>query len=394
MKQIILFFLVALFLYSCKPVLKNTYGRFAMNKMHNGGTVSAENYSEEIPFEIVDNQIILKVFADKSRKDTFNFLFDTHSYSGVSSKLYEKFKGDFANLRTDNAGTSKVPMETEIYLTEKLYIGDILIEDFNLTIDEYVNTNLDGIIGADFLEDKVFTFDFPNKKLLISDISPEENSKDYRFELTKNWRKIYSTLINIEDQEMKFAFDTGRTGFLHTTDKLKLQGNNQTSYELITRDRKGYRSGTFTIIQAKNLRLSNIQIDEALVIKSSDYKSNFLGNKILMKNKVILDCKNMQMILKLDDDKIKLDVKDFPTHSFALGWMERVKVVQKKVEINSIDLELFDEIIEINGMQLPDSQVKVSEFLEEIKNDRIWLLKVKRGDQRFDVEVPPSILIY
>ena len=394
MKKTLLLALGGLLLVSCKPVLQNTFGRYQINKMHNGGTVTNKIYTVEVPFKVIDGQIILKVFTDQNSKDTLNFLFDTDSYSGVSIKKYEQIKGDFAELRTENFDNNKVVTETEVYLVEKLYIGDILVEDVNLTIDEYFNKNIDGVIGVDFMKDKVFTFDLSNNKLFISDISPEENPNDYRFKITKDWRKVYSTKINIEGQEMKFVFDTGRTGFMHTTDKLKLSSNQQISYELIARGNEGYRSGTFTLIQTQNLSFNNNKVDKAIILKSSDYSGNFLGTKILMENKVILDCNKMQMILKLKDEKIKMNAKDFPTHSFAFGWFDGLKVVQKKVEALSIDLELFDEIVEINGNKIPNSTKKVAELLESLKYEKIWHLKVKRNDRIMDVQIPSSILEY
>ncbi len=363
--------------------------------MHNGGTVSNENYSVEVPYEIINGQIILKIFTSKNSKDTLNFLFDTGSYSGVSLDVYQHFSGDFANLRTNRTDGNRVTTETEIYSAEELYIGELLIEDFNLAVDEYVNENLDGIIGSDFIEDKVITFDFPKNKLIISDILPDNMTSDYQFNLTKDWSKLYSAKINLEEQKMKFVFDTGRTGFLETSDKLKIMDNNHSSsYEIIGRDAKGYRSVTVTYIQTKNLAFGKNNIDNAIIIKSSDYSSNFLETKILMENKVILDCMNMQMILKLADDKIKINTKQFPTHSFAFGWLEGLKVVSKKVEVLAIDLELFDEIIEINGTKTLDSEEKVGQLLNSLKNEKIWYLKIRRGDLEFDVQVPPSIVVF
>jgi hypothetical protein len=394
MKQILLLAILTLFFSSCKPILTNTFGRYQVKKMHNGGTVSATNYTVEVPFKIISGQIILKVYADKNAKTPLNFLFDTDSYSGISIKKYEQFKGDFADLRTKNFDNNKVATETEVYLVEKLYIGDLLVENFKLTVDEYVNKNLDGVIGADFMKDKIFTFDFPNNKLLISDISPEENANDYPFELKKDWRKVYSTKINIEGQEMNFVFDTGRTGFLETTDKFEFIGDKQTSYELIGRNIKGYQSGTVTYIETQNLAFNNFKVDNAIIIKSSDYNINSLGTKILMDNKVILDCNKMQMMLKLKDEKIKLDAKEFPTHSFAFGWIDGLKVVHKKVEVLAIDLELFDEIIQINGNEVRNDQEKVAELMESLKNERIWYLKIKRDNRFINVQVPPSILEY
>lgn len=394
MKHILLLAFSAVLFLSCKPAFLNTFGRHYINKRYTGGSVLAKNYSAEIPFKIVNDQIILEVLANENSKDTLDFLFDTGSYSGVSLDVFEQFEGEYANLRMKSIGNNTINEETEVYSVSKLLIGDLVIEDFNLTIHEYKNKNIDGVIGADFMKGKVFTFDLPNNKIQISDVSPEKNINQSQYKIKRSWNKLYSSKMIVDDIKFKVYFDTESTGFLYLNDKYKSRGIQQSSYEMLTREADEYKIKIYTYIQTENLKLNNNKIENAILLKSSYQNSNVLGTKILMNNKVILDCINNELILELESNKIELNLEKFPTHSFAFGWLEGLKIIQKKVEVSTIDLEVLDEIIKINDHEIPKSKEGIKELLNNFKEEKIWHLKVKRGLRTFDVQAPPSIIKY
>lgn len=136
------------------------------------GTISKKHYSESIPFELVNNMMVVSLLV-KGKK--YNFMFDTGAPNVFSPRVIKELnlkKREYTMDLHDISGETKT---THLFGLPKLTIGNVSFIDFDFTSFDTIETfpmscfNLDGIIGYNLLRHSAVSIDYQKKIITLSD---------------------------------------------------------------------------------------------------------------------------------------------------------------------------------------------------------------------------------
>lgn len=270
--------------------------------------------AEEYPLQITPEGFIF-ISVEIIEGEKSNFLFDTGAgLTVVSGKMFNKIKnistesGVFTGFRHDGDR-----LDGKLYTIPKMKLAGITKENVELGVypplDAY---NIEGLVSLKFFEDRAFTIDFKNSKLIIHD-EKELKKLEKEGEKIEIYPVIHGkTAIDVQIPlcvngiTMDAEFDTGSGyGTLilnpHFINKLKL-----TKEKCVTREYRKPISRMLTIDSC--WKVSDINICG----NSNDYKLNefeatfrrdliyeaLIGSEIFRGKSVTIDIPNRQMILR------------------------------------------------------------------------------------------------
>lgn len=182
----------------------------------------------------------------------------------------------------------------------------------NINWSDSTSIILIGTIGSDIIENKVLTIDYPTKTISIEESISTDDAKKNDFKSFKfKYRRILLPAI-INNEEKDIYFDTGSSMFELITDK----------EDWLTLSKKTSPIRTYKINSwGKLLTVHSISTDKTIQFNSTilpiktvtyfDYPfplikfaykligvGGMTGNKLFIKNKIIIDTKNLKFAIK------------------------------------------------------------------------------------------------
>ena len=167
------------------------------------GTYSLKAQVAEIPFELKNNLILLKVnINDNTIANTF--VFDTGATSDLLDSKTANKLGLKANYKQDVSGAGGTK-SYDIILSQKLTLNSkITIDSTHLVLTDLSNLkerlerDFDGIIGYSLLKNYITKIDYENNKILLYDKVENVDTLNYsaiHFNLKMEFQFLNSKLI-------------------------------------------------------------------------------------------------------------------------------------------------------------------------------------------------------
>ncbi len=347
-----------LFFVLCAPFLM--WGQepmFSLNK----GKIKQKEYFEEIPFEFVKGQIIVKVSINN---ETYRFSVDTGAPTSISDKLQSKLKLPIVH-KLELIDSNNVKDSINVALLESISVGNIEIKNTPVLVVNSENTihkclNLDGIIGSNSLRNSIIQFSLPDKMLKITDNLKKLNLKrgnSQRFIVNPLQSSPYFILKLENEQKVKFdvLFDSGMESFFNISlrhffayqkDKIFRQiqcANGGSSIGLwgTSSDTLHYRA----VIPRVKLGKMELQNLHTVTTQASDSR---IGTKILEYAIVTLDYVKKRIYFTPTKDKIQdVFTPQFPIQPTVKNGKYQIGFIWDAKKYPNI--HLGDEIISVNG---------------------------------------------
>ncbi len=344
---------------SCTSVLRRTLGNYLYKKdFLPSARPKDDEFYTEIPYELRDGWTIIKVKLNSSSKE-YSFMFDTGARSYITDSIANELqlyptryvKSRDTNGSVIDAGLYKIDIAIGKFRLKN--VGVLSKSNFeNLSKNCY---QIDGIIGANTLNQAVFHFDSEKNVLHITnsiDRIPEIKRQNKIKLINHNWNGQSFVKAKVNKQKGKFLFDTGSANLLFIKAKRR-------SREEPIKRRVAYVGGlhssklaTVSFYKIQNIRLGkeNAKIFKEDVAISYSNVENNLGNGILKKYLVTLDRNKKRLYLSnrnVETEKLEISNLQF---DYKLG---KALVSSQTIDckLQKMGLSLGDTITSVNDIK-------------------------------------------
>lgn len=291
MKTILFFLLIPLVVFGQETQLNLNEGRILQNE-----------YFEELPFEFLKGQIIINVSIDGK---TCRFSLDTGAPTSISDNLYEKLNSStIGKLEISDSNNEKDSIN--VIILKSIDLGSITIKKTAALVLDSDNLifkcfELDGNIGSNSLRNSVVQFDYPNRKIKITNTIKNLDLKrrcSQKIELTSNQSSplFWIQLVGNDKGKLQLLFDSGMEGLLDislrnfsTLNKYDIfknvksaTGNNSIGLLGDTGDTLHYQ------LQIDRLKFGKMELENA-TSKTTKSSNSRIGTKILEYAVVTID---------------------------------------------------------------------------------------------------------
>jgi hypothetical protein len=358
---------------------------------------------------------IVEIIVDN--KDTAHFLIDTGSDICVIDSSFYFDKG-YSHIALDTisvTGGSGYALKNKV-----LYFG----LDFSYNKNNYKNNifyiadlkkiiqDIDGIIGGNFLQNKVLLIDYEKGKVEFSfndsiltpyAFNDSANFKLYRKGSFSKTPHIEATLVFSKDTEQKgeYILDTGNWNDIHiwqsAADSLSLVSLSKKKYKLVRQngnisgEHKGFIIRADSLVSGDFLHISPIvyfdqKQNKDFVPRSSTHSTGLIGNDILSNYTIALNYPERKFYYK----KIKeARTKDFFYSGITVGKNINVGLIIDGLIHNSpadsAGIQIGDILIEANGIKA--TKANRSEIVKLLRTPGTVKLKLQRKDSVFEKQV-------
>jgi predicted aspartyl protease len=386
------FGLLILLSTSCTSILKRTLGNYFYKKDFLPDPVPKDTkFYSEIPYELQDGWTIIKVKINNNPKE-FRFLFDTGARCYIADSIARELRL-YPTSYEKSRDTNGSVVEAGVYRLN-ITIGQFKLKNVGvLSKNNFENLSrncyqIDGIIGANILNQAVFHFDSEKNILHITNSIDRipESKRQNKLRLTNhNWNGQSFVKVRVNKQKGKFLFDTGSANLLFVEEKIK-------NHEMPIKRRIGFIGGlhslkrdTISFYKIQNIRLGkeNAKIFSENVVLSYSNVENNLGNGILKKYLLTLDRSKKRLYLSPKNVEIeRLKISNLQLdYKFGKTFVSSLTI---NCELQKMGLSLGDTITVVNDIRTDSfkdycnfKSVRDSLFLN-IRNKEI-VLTTKRG---------------
>ena len=377
-------------------VFTNAITVFSQNKnSFFTGSIVQNSFVEEIPFDLVEGQIIIKV---NIKDNIYNFLFDTGAPVVVDNqiaKLLKKSK-DYQSVFDSNGNIQKLPK----LKIDEIKIGNIKFKNITTIVSDLIYIkeigciNIQGVIGANLMANAVWQINYAQKKIIftnnVNSLPLSMDNKPVKFTIDKKGTPIisfYKEGTKVDD----VIIDTGSRGSI-TMSKNDAQ-NIFKGYRTITS--YSLNSGVFGVeldtthaFKCNDILIGNIvKLDSTLVSVRNRKVVNKVGFEILKNYIITLDWKNNEVFFKKANYDPLTNTNSF---GFNLIYYEGKVIIGTIYKNSSVDLKgikIFDEVLRINDINF-DSLSNDDYCLlkkEEIYNSQKIKITIKRDTKELDL---------
>jgi hypothetical protein len=405
MKKItVIWFLLVLLISSCS--LMKQYRYMSKAKAPTG------TFRTEIPFEINNGLIVIKVKFDDSDKE-FEFVLDSGAPTSV---IYgEAFGHSHAKtIMTYKVSDSQGNSTTSEYVIMNVKLGNLLFKDIfaahSANPGEYVAcVAANGLIGANLMQTANWQIDFANKKIVISDRKKTSlpDLKDYqKISFSKRapfgaipWLTVLPGMtvdVKVNGTLFKDVFvDLGSSGGLTLPKNLKTD-------KVFKNDLKEVVMGyTYFGLLGAHMdttfyyRSSAIYVDQVNLnnntINVAKQNQALLGTGVFSDYTMFIDFRKKNLFLKpIIKENKTTDRKDF---GFYLTYDSKnknayVAGLYESAAAAKAGLELKDTIIEINNEKLPvfTDYCEFIKWQRKLHSQQLIILKTMRSDNLIKIE--------
>jgi predicted aspartyl protease len=338
----------------------------------------------EIPFEFVNNQILVKVAVDD--KTELAFLFDT----GASAPVVDKA----LNINGTHVRDTIVQEAEGITAAEMIWVGKIslggergtadvyniptLVTDMTL-ISRLMNRRIDGVLGISFMAGYVVEFDyvremlrfFPKRSYTIATRKPD-NARTFLLDLKPSNPKAALPCMRIVGKlhakyDYEFLLDTGFGGYVSVARAAAVEsGLLRADTPRVSAISYGASRAFQTLrIRAGFLMLGSINLSGRVIavdVRNNDEygQVGLVGNRLLQNYRMTLDYARRKLWMERVTDKEPLDEAEKPSLGLAVradGQRLRVENVAKNSPAARAGAQIGDAILSINGEETANMSV-------------------------------------
>lgn len=365
-----------------------------------GMTVQLQAQVATIPFEL-DNLMYIKVKINDNQEE-LNFVFDTGASTVVLDKKVAERLGVKANYQQPATGAGGTEMY-DIALSQTLKVNEVTLTGKHMvlvdleTLSKRGNNRIDGIVGADILNQYVTKVDFDAKQItLYKHVEDVSDSNTYKpMDITLDFASVPEVAIDFSlgnDKTFKgnFLFDSGaaltlllNTPFVEKNNIENIVGNTiENKAEGLTTS-ASYIVGNAKKVTFAGHEFTDLPIDlsksKAGVMASPDY-AGILGIKIINRFNLILDYNDEKIYFKPNQNYAKKF--EFPLSGLSIvneGDKAMIQNVIMKSEAYEKGLRKGDEVLSLNGDETRDVDAYRKLLKEEGKSVTIKV-KTKSGE--------------
>jgi len=347
--------------------------------MDRGRLVSTKKEPVQIPFELVQNVIIIPV---KVNGVEGRFLFDNgFSLSAVHPKFAKKagiaFKGG-ATLRDANNKQSKAKVAT---VDEVNINGQFFINTGFYRVDTKVFfpcDDIDGVIGASIINKINWEIDFEQRQILLSS-KPFENN-GIRFNIGYSSNNSSFVNLSVSDKTVQCKIDLGRSGSIKLNRKSMYTAfiNHKVKEEIgiasLSAGGLGNIDTTYEIVNPVKIQFNEqpLPIDgNVLLAKKTKYRG-YIGLEYFRNYKLTINSTNKQYILSERDIEESAIKKSYGISIYLVN--EKWKVIRiNPNNVNAKGIRLMDEIDRLDGLPI-DRFNSICEYRDYVK------AKINKGE--------------
>lgn len=362
----------------------------------NQGTMSTNEYFEELPFEFLQGQIIIKVSINGSH---YRFSLDTGAPTSISDSLYKKINSEtISKIKITDANSNT---DSVIVITLKsIRLGDISINNTSALV---LNSNnlifkcfdLDGNLGSNSLRNSVVQFDLPNKMIRITNKAKNfdlkrKNSQKLKLTLYQSSPFFWVKLIGKDKGILQLLFDSGMEGLLDLSLRNYLLfkkheifkntrtavGNNIIGLLGTTTDTLHYN------LQVEKLKFGKIELKNT-IIKTTKAQNSRVGTKLLEFAVVTLDYKKERIYFTpIGENEQDAYNPTFPIQPNYKDGKFQIGFIWKPEQVPNITLG--DEILFVNGISCREKSIcELLLLMDGIDNRKIEIVTENQEGKQF-----------
>ncbi|WP_282035936.1 retropepsin-like aspartic protease [Saccharicrinis aurantiacus] len=362
----------------------------------NQGSLLPNEYYEELPFEFLKGQIIINVSIEGK---TYRFSLDTGAPTSVSNNLYKKLStSKIGKLEIFDANNEKDSIN--VISLKSLKIGDITIKNTPALVLDSDNLlfkclDIDGNIGSNSLRNSVVQFDYPNRKVRITNKVKNlnlERKSSQRMVLTSNQScpLFWIRLVGDDKYKLQLLFDTGMEGLLDislrhfsTLNNLEVftkvksaSGNNSIGLFGITKDTLHYQ------FQIDRFRFGNMELKNATA-KTTKSPSSRIGTDILKYAVVTLDYKKERIYFTpIKSDSQNAYKAKFPIDPNYKNGKYQVGFVWSPDKVPNI--HAGDEILFVNDISCQEKSIcELLLLMASIDENKIEIVTKGKDEKQY-----------
>ena len=377
---------------------------------------SCNDNKNEIYSYYENDRIVIKAVCNDS--DTGHFIVDT---GGGLISLDSSFYADVIKSKTVigkpnfSAGPGSKRIKRVVYDSLSFRYKSNTYENLKFSVfnfDDFFINHYEGIIGAEFLKDKILLLDFENE---VFNFIQRAAIKEYAgldsipITLTKG-KPCIEASITLKDSSKitgSFILDTGFSGFLmlwqHVAEahigesaysnRLTIEGKNAN----ISGDMKMHvfvaESLKNRLFEVKKTIIAYEEYENPVAVKNPDtYQLGVIGNDLLSNYLIILDYPMRKMYFKPYKD---IEQEEFYRAGFETGiYKNKGLLVQALIHNSPADsagIQIDDILLEANGIKA--TKANRSEIVKLLRTPGTVTLKLKRNDSVFEKQVPVKKLL-
>lgn len=375
-----------------------------------GFLIDKEKEEVEIPFEIYNNFMVVKVIINKALP--LKFIFDTGAEHTILSKSI--FVGPLG-LNYDRpikilGADLKTPLVAFVSTKVHVKVGDavapsqdilILSNDY-FKIDEYVGLEIHGIVGADLFRNLVMRIDYRKNLIYLQRVKsfkpPKKKKwKELNVSIEKNKPYLFSqSTINGKTVDTKLLMDTGASLslLLHTNTSPDIQLPETYVRGSIGRGLGGLLEGflgrlnklEFGDFYFNNVITNYQDVSDSLSMESISYRNGIFGNALMRRFNIIINYPGEQLYMQAH----RRYNKDFKYDKSGLELIVTGKKLGKITIYNIIEkspgkeagLQKGDEVISVNNISTRILGLKgVSKKLTKKAGKKIKI-KIRRNGKK------------
>jgi hypothetical protein len=401
---------ILIFMGACNIRLSSgsSYNWYYFRKLFYSAELSQEEFIVELPFEYQNGLIFLPVQLNGS-DEVYHFIFDTGAEVNIiSEKLVEELNLEALYTEFAITDANNQRQQASYYLLDKLNIGGIQLQKTGALSTNWSEVldciGIDGIIGANTMEYFVWSFDFKNKTVLITDsrknVPKERLDKKIKMYQTAKGDMFAEVKIN-KDVELNAQFDTGCVCFIILQD----EDNRRIKDKRLIKRRIQQVTGatstfadTVSLVAVNSISLDNYDLNHGKELDvRPNINRNYLGNQFLFEHYLTLDTDNALMYLA-ENEYDWSETGELRLSNIDFGWSgNRVYVAMFTFgsEIEEMGIRYNDRIIKINDTDftyIPNLCTFI-EMREEIKlKDGYLEVTILREGRELFYRIPKEAL--
>ena len=343
----------------------------------------------EIPFELIDDGLILLDVTINDNTEASTFLFDTGATSDLLDSTTANKLGLKANYKQDVSGTGgsksyDIILNQKLTLQNKIEIDSTHLVLTDLTkLKDALERKFDGIIGYSLLKKYITKIDYENKRILLYNKIENVNITGYKavnfkFEngITIPQFDISVILRNEESYTGKILFDIGAglTLLINTPYNKENKLSEKAGKSLISKSENLHGESISEDIAIKSMNIGGYQLNEMVVSIANDkngvssYENylGLLGAKVISKFNIVLDYSSSTLYLKPNNTFSKSF--EFPLSGIGLKKVDETIVIDRIEKTSSAykkGIRKEDKLISVNK----DSSGDIIAFRELLKKE-------------------------
>lgn len=342
--KVSLFILIATLLLSCST------SKYMMQ-----GTVENQNFFKEIPFQLINNLIIVTVEIDSKN---YNLIFDT----GAEVHLFDKSLSsqiNFTPIKKVKVNSSTSSKKGQLVASiPKISLDGI---EFNNTAAVFLDLSavskvlgcmpIHGLLGNNLVRKSNWQIDYQNQVIRVTDdfskLKTSKNAHRLKMNAGKSGNIYFD--VKIAGVDIKSTFDTGFNGKIQVNKvELLKKFEHKTIEGILGANALGVMIGEENYAIVENFQIENLPLQNQQIIFESD-ASSLIGNKFWNHFTLTIDWKNDELILDpiktLDKDELSF-FEIMPSPNYEEGVIK----IQRRIKgsKNHTDIPLGTKVLKIN----------------------------------------------